>query len=172
MLREARVAFVSLSVISCIYTMHLAPSFSSQEKSLAGALRTASERGAYNGHQKVLGCLKLRVLEVATYFPTCVHLTMYNAQKSHANLKHKVSKQSQDLDRLLHMTSTDISSASASELPSPSHSFTLPRGSIRGSETSPMTTRSPPCRMDRKEEIRVSYSFKFFVVLIRIFAGS
>lgn len=91
---------------------------------------------------------------------------MFNSfffQKSHTNLKQKVFRHSRDIDRLLHVTSTDISSASASELPSPStHSFAFPRGSLRSNETSPVTSQSPS---GRKEAIPVSFIVLFFKLI-------
>ena len=59
------------------------------------------------------------------------------SQKSHSSLKRRVSEQATELNRLARMTSTEMSSASASEVtPDPGY-FAVPHGRPRSKEQSP-----------------------------------
>ena len=78
-------------------------------------------------------------------------------------MKRKVSEQAQDLNRLVRMTSSELSSASASEAATPDRvpnfSFAVPRGTARSHETSPTTSQTPPyslTKADKKDETPVS----------------
>ena len=80
---------------------------------------------------------------ISVYLYVLVLWVTMHFQKSHASLSRKLSEQASELNRLVRLTSSELSSASEATPDHTSHfSFSVPRGPHH--ETSPSTLHRPP----------------------------
>ena len=80
---------------------------------------------------------------ISVYLYVLVLCVTMHFQKSHASLSRKLSEEASELNRLVRLTSSELSSASEATPDHTSHfSFSVPRGPHH--ETSPSTLHRPP----------------------------